>query len=128
MKKKFSLWLVAMVFGVLFLSACSAVAGAAQGVVDLPDTLEANITALVLVGVSWLFVQVVTLLPFLAFLNDFKVPLAMGIATQLIGLIEGAVPDAYGAVAILAIQLILAVVALFLTAEKLKARGVKGFK
>lgn len=127
-KKLFGLFAVVAMAVAFLLSACSPVAGVVQSVVDLPDTVEANITALVLFGVSWLFVQLITLVPFLKFLDEFKVPLSMGIAAQLIGFIESAVPDAYGAVAILAIQLLLAVVALFLTAEKLRARGVKGFK
>ena len=117
-----------VMLGVLMTLVLAACAPAVQRVVDLPDTLEADITALVLFGVSWVFVQLVTLVPFLKFLDDFKVPLSMAISAQLIGLIETSVPDAYGAVVILALQLILAVVALFLTAEKLKARGVRFFK
>lgn len=123
--KKMNLFVMLGVLMTLVLAAC---APAVQRVVDLPDTLEADITALVLFGVSWVFVQLVTLVPFLKFLDDFKVPLSMAISAQLIGLIETSVPDAYGAVVILALQLILAVVALFLTAEKLKARGVRFFK
>lgn len=123
--KKSILFVFLAVLMALVLAAC---APAVQRVVDLPDTLEADIMAVVLFGVSWVFVQLVTLVPFLKFLDDFKVPLSMAISAQLIGLIEANVPDAYGAVVILALQLILAVVALFLTAEKLKARGVKGFK
>jgi hypothetical protein len=125
--KKIGLLLV-LALGVFVLASCSGVASAAQGVVDLPDTLEANITALILVVVSWVLAQLIVLVPFLRFLEDFKTPLALGISAQLIGFIEAAVPDAYGAAAILAIQLILVVIGLFLSAETLRLRGVRGFR
>lgn len=111
----------------LVLSAC-APQGLRASFVQLPDTLKADITALVLVIVSWLFMKLLELVPALKFLEEFRVPLAMALASQLIGLIEVGVPDAYGQVAIIAIQLILAVVALFLGAQKLKDRGVKAFR
>jgi hypothetical protein len=119
------LFVIVMVALAFVLSAC---APAVQGVVDLPDTLEANITALILVVVSWVLAQLIVLVPFLRFLEDFKTPLALGISAQLIGFIEAAVPDAYGAAAILAIQLILVVIGLFLSAETLRLRGARGFK
>jgi hypothetical protein len=112
----------------VFLVGCAPVAGAVQTVVDLPDTVEASITALILFVLSWALAQLIVLVPFLAFLENFKTPLALAISSQLIGLIENAVPDAYGAAAILAIQLLLALVALFLSAETLRVRGVKGFR
>jgi membrane protein YdbS with pleckstrin-like domain len=122
-KKMFSLF-VAMVLGVLFLSACAPVAGA-QGFVELPDDVRVGITSVVLVAVSWLIVRLVTLIPALKFLDQFRTPLAMAVAAELITLIQNAVPDAFGSIAILALKLILAVVALFLIAEKLKAKGYR---
>lgn len=126
--KKLPLFLFLVVMTGFMLSACAPVAGAVQGVVDLPDPLEANITALILVVVSWVIAQLIVLVPFLRFLEDFKTPLALGISAQLIAFVEQAVPDAYGAAAILAIQLLLVVVGLFMTAETLRLRGVRGFK
>jgi hypothetical protein len=122
-RKMFSLF-VAMVLGVLFLSACAPVAGA-QGFVELPDDVRVGITSVVLVAVSWLIVRLVTLIPALKFLDQFRTPLAMAVAAELITLIQNAVPDAFGSIAILALKLILAVVALFLIAEKLKAKGYR---
>lgn len=126
MKRLFGL-LAVLLLGAFVLSAC-APQGLQATFVQLPPTLKADITALVIFLVSWLFLKLVELVPALKFLEEFRVPLAMALAAQLIGLIEVSVPDAYGSVAILAIQLILAVVALFLGAEKLKARGIRGFK
>jgi hypothetical protein len=125
--KKIVLLLV-LALGVFVLSACSGVASVAQGVVDLPNPVETGIQAVILVGVSWLLVQLVTLWKALAFLDAYKVPLAMAISAQLIGYIEVATPDAYGAVVIKGIELLLTVIALFVTAQRLKEQGVKGFK
>ena len=115
--------LVAMVL-VFILSACSAVAARAQ-FVQLPDPLKADITAVVVFVVSMAIAKLILLIPYLKFLDEFSVPLGMAIASQLIGLIERATPDAYGNVVILALQLVLAVLALFLAGEKLKAKGYK---
>jgi len=109
----------------LLLSACTP---AVQGFVDLPDKTEAGITAVVVWLVSWLFVQLITLLPFLKFLEDFKTPLSMALAGQLISLIENAVPDAFGGVAIAGITFILTILALFGVGEVFKARGYRGFR
>lgn len=110
-----------LVLVVLVLSACGPRAEFAQ----LPDTLKADITALVLVVVSWLVAKLITLIPPLRFLAEFQVPLAMAIAAQVIGYIETATPDAYAAVVILALQLVLAVLALIFTAAQLKAKGYR---
>ena len=67
MKKVF---ILAFLVAVLLTSCAPAV----QGFVDLPDNVEAGITAVVVWLVSWLFVQLITLLPFLAFLDEFKMP------------------------------------------------------
>lgn len=126
MKKLFRLF-VLTTLAVIVLSAC-APQGLRASFVELPGTVKADITALVIFIISWLFMKLVELVPALKFLEEFRVPLAMALASQLIGLIEVGVPDAYGAVAILAIQLILALVALFLGAQKLKDRGVRAFR
>jgi hypothetical protein len=123
----FVLLIVAVMLSV-FLSACSPANGAVQGFVQLPDDIRVGITALVLVAVSWVFARVITLIPYLKFLDEFREPLAMAIALELINLIQNAVPDAFGVIAILALKLILAVLALYMTFGKLRAQGVKAFK
>jgi hypothetical protein len=79
----------------------------------------------VLVAVSWLFVKIIALWAPLKFLDQFRLPLAMALSAELIGWIQNAVPDAYGAVAVLALQLVLAVLALFITFDKLRERGAR---
>ena len=117
--------LFVFVLFVLLLTACSP---AVQGFVELPGDAKAGITAVVLVAVSFFFVKLITLFSFLQFLEPFREPLALAISAELIGWVQNAVPDAYGAVAILAIQLLLAILAVFGFFNVLKTRGVKGFK
>lgn len=118
------LFVLAMLICV-FLVGC---APAAQGFVELPGDVKAGITAFLLVVVSWIFARLIVLVPFLKFLEQFREPLALAISVELINLIQNAVPDAFGAVAVLALQLILAVLALYMTFFKLRDMGVKGFK
>ena len=96
--------------------------------VALPDDLKVGITALVLWAISWAFVQLITLVPFLKFLDDFKQPLALAISAALIGAFEDAVPDQYGNVAIIGVQLVLAIIAMFQVNKTLGARGYRMFK
>lgn len=116
---------VAMTVGLL--SACAPASAQAQ-FVELPGEVKSGITAVVLVAVSWVFAKLISLVPYLKFLDPFRVPLAMAIAIELIRVVEVAVPDAFGPIAILALQLVLAVLALFGVAEKLKERGIRLFQ
>ncbi len=118
-------FVVVLVFLMLFLTAC---APAAQGFVELPERVSTGIVAVVLVGVSFVFAKLIAMVPFLKFLENFREPLGLAIAWQLIGFIQNIVPDAYGAVAIIALQLILAVLALFTAAQKLREMRVRGFR
>lgn len=118
-------FLFVLVLLVFLLSAC---APAAAQFVELPEDVRVNIGAVVLVAVSWVLARLIALIPWLAFLDDFRVPLAAAIATQLIDLFQNAVPDAYGDVAVLAVKLVLAVLALFLTFSRLKERGFRAFQ
>ena len=93
------------------------------GVIALPEPLKASLTAVVVVVVSVLFANLVLLLPFLAFLEPFKVQVAIAAAMTLIAFIEKAVPDMYAAVAIAAIQLVLAILAVFGIGQTLAAMG-----
>lgn len=123
MKKFFSLLLIVLL-GVFVLSACAPVR---NGFVSLPDDVKTGIGSLVLVAVSWLFARLITLIPWLAFLDEYRVPFAMGIAMALVNYIQNAVPDAFGDIAVLALKLVLAVLALFLTFEKLKQKQYRLF-
>jgi len=99
-----------------------------EGFVQLPDELKIVITSLILAAVSFVFAKLIALVPFLSFLEQFRQPVAMAVAAALIGWFQNIVPDAYAAVAILGLQLVLAVLALFKVGDVLKERGVKGFK
>ena len=99
-----------------------------EGFVALPEDVKAGILAVVLFAVSFVFAKLIALVPFLKFLEDFRAPLALAIGASLIGWLENALPSGYDAVAILALQLVLAVLAMFGVGEVLKAKGVKGFK
>lgn len=96
--------------------------------VDLPNGVEVGIASLILFLASWLFVQLITLFPFLAFLDEFKVPLATAVSAQLIAWIEQLVPDAYGDVAISGIVFILAILAVFGVGAKLAKMNARGFQ
>lgn len=99
-----------------------------QSFVELPADAKAGITGVVLFAVSWLFVQLFMLLPFLKnILDGFQTPLAMAISAALIGLIQNSTPDALGNVVVLAVQLVLALLALFGIGEELRKRNVKLF-
>ena len=95
-----------------------------NGFVSLPDTVRVGITAVVLWLVSIVLSNLILLVPFLAFLEQFKQPLSLALAAALIGLVEKAVPDAYARVAVIAIQLVLAVLAVFGIGAELAAQGV----
>lgn len=114
-----------ILFVSVLLAAC---APAATGFVALPDPVKLGITAVVVWAVSFFIAKLIALVPFLSFLEEFREPLALAIAATLIGALENAIPDAYGAIAVIAIQLILAILAFFGVGNVLKRRGVKGFK
>ena len=124
--KRIWLILVVLVLSMVLLAACAPVAGF-QGFVQLPDGVRVGITAVIVWLVSWVFAQLILLVPFLKFLEEFKEPLALAIAAALIGWIENIVPDAYGGVAVLAIQLLLAILALFGVGQVFKKRGARFF-
>lgn len=111
-----------------FLLVSCAPVPALQGFAPLPDTVKVGITAVVLFVVSFFLAKLLALVPFLKFLEEFREPLALAIAAALIGWIESAVPDAYAQVAVIALQLILAVLALFGIGTTLKNKGVKAFR
>lgn len=94
------------------------------GFVALPDTLKVAITSVVTWGVSMVLTNLVLLVPFLQFLEQFKQPLSLALAAALIGVIEKAIPDAFAKVAVIAIELLLAILAMFGVGATLAAQGV----
>lgn len=110
-----------------FLSACGPT-GLFAPVIALPEPLKLSITGLFVWLVAFLFAKLITLVPFLKFLEPYKTPIAMAAAAAVIGWIELNTPDAYGAAVVAAIQLILVILALFGVGEALKQRGVKFFQ
>lgn len=112
---------------VLLVLALAACAPARAGFVELPEDVRVGIGALVLAVVSWLLVRLIALVPALAWLDNYRLPAAAGLTAVLIDFIQNSVPDAYGQVAILAIQLVLALLAIFITFEKLRERGNRLF-
>lgn len=98
-----------------------------QTFVALPDPVKIALTGAVVWIVSWLFAQLIAMIPWLQFLEEFKEPLALAIAAALIGWIEAAVPDAYAGIAVAAIQLLLVILAFFGVGQGLKAKGVRLF-
>ena len=95
-----------------------------SGFVALPDSVKVGITAIVLWLVSIVITNLILLVPFLVFLEDFKQPLSLALAAALIAVIEKAIPDAYARVAVIAIQLVLAILAMFGIGAVLAAHGV----
>ena len=98
-----------------------------EGFVALPDEVKVGIISAVLWLVSVVFAYLITLAPFFRFLEDFKQPIALAIAAALIGALENAIPDSLGAAAVIGIQLVLALLALFGVGTVLKKRGYRLF-
>ena len=96
--------------------------------VALPDEVKVSITALIVWAVAWGFMKLVTLVPFLKFLDPFKEPIALVIAAALIGAFENAIPDSYAQVAVVGVQLVLALLALFGAGKALGDKGYRLFK
>lgn len=94
------------------------------GFVALPDGIKVSLTAIVTWVVSMVLTNLILLVPFLAFLEQFKQPLSLALAAALIGVIEKAIPDSYAKVAIIAIELVLAILAMFGIGATLAAQGV----
>lgn len=96
--------------------------------VPLPDAVKTGITAVIVWAVSFFFAKLIVLIPFLKFLEEFRMPLALAIAVEVINVIQNALLSQYAAAEILALQLILAILALFGVGEVLRVKGIKGFK
>jgi hypothetical protein len=109
-----------LVLPALLLAGC---APTVQGFVALPDDVKIGLTAVVVWVVSFFFAKLLALVPYLKFLEQFREPLALAIAAALIGVIETNIPDAYATVAVVAIQLLLAILAMFGVGRVLKTKA-----
>jgi len=89
------------------------------GFVDLPQSVEVGITAVVTFAVGWIFTKLILLIPFLSFFKTYETQIALTLSAWFISLIENAVPDAYGGVAVSGIVFVLAILAAFGVGEKL---------
>jgi hypothetical protein len=99
-----------------------------QMFVAFPDDVKIGIAAVVLWAVSFFFVKLIALIPFLKFLEEFRQPLTLAATAALVGWLENIVPDAFSTVAILGVQLVLALLAVFGVGETLKKRGYRAFQ
>lgn len=96
--------------------------------VEFPEEVKVGVIAVVVWAISWAFAQLVALVPFLSFLNEFKEPLALAISAALIGWLQNAIPDQYGGIAVIGVQLVLAILALLGVGKALGAKGYRLFK
>lgn len=119
MKYTTNIILIAIGLAVLFFLPQPAV----QGFVQLPEQTVDGIGLVVLLAVSWLLSGLITLVPWLAFLDQFRVPFAAAVALALVNAIQNFVPDQYGEGAIMIINFILWVIGLYVTFDKLRERG-----
>jgi hypothetical protein len=94
-----------------------------SSLITLPEPIKAGLSAVVLYVVSFAFANLILLAPFLAFLEPFKLPLATAAAMALIAWIQNAIPDMYERVAIAALQLVLAILAVYGIGSTLAAMG-----
>lgn len=94
-----------------------------NGFVELPDPVKLGIEAVVVWLLAALFTNLILLVPFLAFLVPFQIPIAMALAAALIGWLEQIIPDAWGTVAVYAIQFVLALLAMIGVGQTLVAQG-----
>ena len=97
--------------------------------VDLPAGVENAITVLIL-AIVWFIVNfIIARVPFLSFIGNYANELGLLAAVYVIGQLENILPSAYPEIAILAVQLVVAVLTVIFGLNKFLAlRGVRGFK
>ena len=103
-------------------------APAVAGFVELPSDLQLQVTGLVVALVAFCFAKLIEYIPVLAFLEEFREPFSLALATQLLAALQNALPSAYPEISILVVQLILAVLAAVKFLDLLKKRGVRALK
>ena len=95
------------------------------GFVELPGPVQLQVTGLVVALVAFCFAKLVEYLPWLAFLEEFRQPIALAVAAELLVALQNALPSAYPEISILVVQLVLAVMAAVKFLDLLKQRGVR---
>ena len=95
-----------------------------NGFVELPDLVKAGVTAAVVSVASLLFANLLALLPFLAPFAQFVAPAAAIIAAALIAYVQRIVPDAFGAVAVKAVEIVLLLLSMYGIGVQLTAMQV----
>jgi len=95
--------------------------------VELPVDVTLQISALVAVAVGFLLAKLVALLPWLAFLEQWRDPLSKAIALELIVLLQNALPGQYPEISILAVKLVLEILVILAAFNVLKKKGYRLF-
>lgn len=109
----------------LFLLLAVVLAGCgAQGFVALPDDVQTGIGVVAAALVGVVLAYLIALVPFFAFLDQFKLPLSAAIASQIISIIQDAVPDQFGSVAVHVLRALLALFALVYAGVALQRQGL----
>lgn len=103
-----------------------------QQFVQLPDPLQAAITALSVFVVGWIFAQIGAALPwFVKLFGQYQDEIAFALAGAVIGLVQDAlnlIPPAWETVGNLALALIVAVLAALQVFRLFGKVGVKSFR
>lgn len=117
---------------VVLLSACAPVVGLTQKIVQLPEALQAAITALSVFVVGWVFAQIGAALPwFVKFFGQYQDEIAFALAGAVIGFIQEAlnmIPPAWEGVGNIALMLIVAVLAALQVFRLVGKFGVRTFR
>lgn len=123
---------VSLILLVIVLAACAPTAGAVQTFVQLPDALQAAITALAVFVVGWVFAQIGAALPwFVKLFGQYQDEIAFALAGAVIGVLQEAlnmIPPAWETVGNLALALVVAVLAALQVFRLVGKFGVKSFR
>lgn len=98
--------------------------------VQLPDETRLTVLSVVVSLVSWVLVWLAAKIPVLTLVVErYGLELARVIAAAVLELVENALPSAYPDPSVLAVQLLLAILAVYgVGAKVFRDRGVKGFR
>lgn len=124
--------ILVFLLAVFVLAACAPVQGVAQKVVELPEALQAAITALCVFVVGWMFTAIGNALPwFTKLFGQYADEVAYALAGALIGLVQGwlaMIPPGWENVGNQALVLIVAVLAALQVFRLFGKAGVKSFR
>lgn len=121
-------WLAALVLGWLGAFGASyvlaAVAVSKYGFVQLPDADVTIINGLVIAVVGFALSYLITLIPFLNFLSQYAEPFGLAISAALVNAFQNAVPDQFAGAAVLGVEFVLSLLALYQFIHLIKKNGV----